>query len=58
MSKQMAGMGMLSRMKAMMGMGNMDLSSLGTRKGGVPKFGGGPEKKRGPRVKRRKRKSR
>ena len=60
MGQQMAGMGAMSRMKAMMGMGDMDMSAFGTRKGGVPQFGGGEDnkKKRGNRIKKRKKRSR
>lgn len=57
MAQQMAGLSMFGRMKAMAGMGDMDLSALGTRKGGVPQLGGGKQKK-GGRVKQRKRRSR
>ncbi|MEX2217081.1 MAG: signal recognition particle protein [Phycisphaeraceae bacterium] len=57
MSKQMAGMGMLGRMKALMGMGKMDLSALASRGAAAPQLT--PEgKKSGPRFKSRKRKSR
>ncbi len=58
MAQQMAGLSMFGRMKAMAGMGDMDLSALGTRKGGVPKLAGGGTKKKGGRVKTRKRRSR
>ncbi len=58
MSKQIAGMGMVSRLKAMAGMGSMDLSALSGRHAQAPKFATGDEGKRGPKFKMRKRKSR
>jgi signal recognition particle subunit SRP54 len=57
MSKQMSSMGMLSRMKAMAGMGSMDLAGLGTRHGGVPQLGGASGKPK-PKYKQRKGKRR
>jgi signal recognition particle subunit SRP54 len=58
MSKQLAGMGMISRLKALAGLGNMDLSALGGRGGAVPKFTGGDEGRSGPKFKVRRKKSR
>ena len=54
-TKQMSGMGMLERVKAMRGMGNMDLAALGGR-GAMPSLQGGGKAK--PKFKERKRKSR
>ncbi len=59
MSKQMSGMSMMQRMKAMTGLGNMDLSGLGSRGGRTPSLAGAgkkPPKKQ--KFKQRKRKSR
>ncbi len=57
-SKQMSGMGMVSRMKALAGMGNMDLSALGSRGGKAPDLGAGGSGRKKPKIKKRKRKSR
>jgi signal recognition particle subunit SRP54 len=56
MSKQMSSMGMMSRMKALAGLGNMDLGALAGGKG-VPQLPGVPGKAR-PHFKERKRRSR
>jgi len=58
MSKQLAGMGMLSRLKAMAGLGKMDLSALSGRNAQAPTFSGGDEGKSGPKFKVRRKKSR
>ncbi|MEX0774471.1 MAG: signal recognition particle protein [Phycisphaeraceae bacterium] len=59
MSKQMSSMGMMSRMKAMAGLGSMDMSALaGGRGRGVPQLPGAPAGKARPKFKQRKRKSR
>ena len=58
MSKQMAGMSMLGKLKAMTGLGKMDLSALGGRNAQAPKFTGGEQGKSGPRFKERKKRSR
>jgi signal recognition particle subunit SRP54 len=58
MTQQMSSMGMMSRMKAMAGLGDMDLASLG---GGMPRLPGGGAMSRDEqkaRFKQRKRKSR
>jgi signal recognition particle subunit SRP54 len=57
MSKQISGMGMMSRMKALAGLGNMDLGSLTGGKG-LPQLPGGPGKPARPHYKERKRRSR
>jgi signal recognition particle subunit SRP54 len=57
MSKQISGMGMMSRMKALTGMGNMDLAALGGGRG-LPQLPGlGPKSNR-PHFRERKRRSR
>ncbi len=56
MSKQIAGMSMLSRMKAMAGLGNMDLAALSGGRG-MPQLGGNPAANK-PKFKQRKKKSR
>jgi signal recognition particle subunit SRP54 len=57
MSKQISGMGMMSRMKALSGLGQMDLGAL-TGGRGVPQLpGGGPRSNR-PHIRERKRRSR
>jgi len=56
-TKQMSSMSMMQRMKAMMGMGNMDLQALGNAKRAPKLEGAGPTKKRAS-YKRRKRRSR
>lgn len=61
MSKQMSGMGMMGRLKALSGLGQMDLAALSTGRGaprlpGVPGGAGGQRQQR--RFKPRKRKSR
>jgi len=62
MSKQMAGMGMMGKLKAMSGLGQMDLAAMGGSKGGVPQLpgmgGGGGTKAPRSKFKSRKRKSR
>ncbi|MDP6154259.1 MAG: signal recognition particle protein [Phycisphaeraceae bacterium] len=58
MSKQMAGMGMMSRVKAMAGLGNMDMSALGTRKGTAPQLAPATAKGRKSKYKQRKKRSR
>ncbi len=55
-SKQMSGMGMMSRMKAMAGLGSMDMSALSSR-GGMPKMKGSTKASK-PKFKQRKRKRR
>ncbi|MCG8511073.1 MAG: hypothetical protein MI741_17775, partial [Rhodospirillales bacterium] len=60
--KQISGMGGMSRMKALMGMGNMDLSAMGSR-GKMPRLPGAEPQgkakgKGGKKFKQRKRKSR
>lgn len=57
MSRQMAGMGMLSKVKAMAGMSPMDMAALGGGRGGNPFGGSRPEPPR-PKFKERKKKSR
>lgn len=57
MTRQMSGMGAMSRLKAMAGMGNMDMAALGGGKG-VPRLNGGSSKPKKPKFKQRKRKSR
>jgi signal recognition particle subunit SRP54 len=44
MGRQMADLSMLSRLRALSGMGSMDLSALGSRGGGIPQIKGGPAK--------------
>jgi signal recognition particle subunit SRP54 len=56
MARQMSGMGMMQRMKALAGIGQMDLSALGGQ-GGVPKLSGASQRARS-KFKHRKRKSR
>ncbi len=55
MTKQMSGLGMIERVKALRGIGNMDLAALGGR--GMPKLNVPPQRDR-PKFKQRKRKSR
>jgi signal recognition particle subunit SRP54 len=55
MTRQMSGMGMIERVKAMRGLGNMDLAALGGR--GMPKFNAPPAREK-PKFKQRKKKSR
>jgi len=55
MAKQMSGMGMMQRMKAMAGLGHMDMAALGG--GGMPRLKGATKVKR-PKFKQRKRKRR
>ncbi|MCE9589637.1 MAG: signal recognition particle protein [Planctomycetes bacterium] len=57
MSKQMAGMGMLSKVKAMAGMSPADVAALGGGRGGNP-FGGARPEQNKPKFKERKKKSR
>jgi signal recognition particle subunit SRP54 len=57
MTKQMAGLGMIERIKAMRGLGNMDLSAL-TGGRGVPQLTKGSSRPDRPKFKQRKRKSR
>ena len=56
MAQQMSGMGMMQRMKALAGMGQMDLSAMGTRTGGPNLTRSAPRAK--PKFKQRKRRSR
>jgi len=56
MARQMSGMGMMHRMKALAGIGKMDLSALGGQDG-APKLSGANQRKRS-KFKHRKRKSR
>ena len=56
-TKQMSSMSMMQRMKAMMGMGNMDLEALGNAKSAPKLEGARPSKKRAS-YKRRKKRSR
>ena len=62
MSKQMAGMGMMGKLKAMSGLGQMDLAAMGSGKGGMPQLpgmgGGKGTKPQRQKFKSRKRKSR
>jgi signal recognition particle subunit SRP54 len=58
MARQMAGLGMVERVKAMTGLSKLDMSTLGTRGGGVPKLGGGPKRGKSSKFKNRKRRSR
>ncbi|MBH05488.1 MAG: signal recognition particle protein [Phycisphaeraceae bacterium] len=57
MGKQMSSMSMMQRVKAMAGMGQMDLAALGAGKG-APRLSGGGTKKAKPKYKQRKRKRR
>ncbi len=57
MARQMSGMGMVDRVKAMSGLGKVDLAALGTRGGGAPNLGG-PAPRSKPKFKQRKKKSR
>ena len=57
MARQMSGMGMADRVKAMSGLGKVDLAALGTRGGGIPNLGG-PTSRSKPKFKQRKRRSR
>ena len=57
MARQMSSMGMLQRVKAMSGLGKVDLAALGTRGGGVPNLAG-PTQRSKPKFKQRKRRSR
>ena len=56
MSKQMSGMGMMQRMKAMAGLGSMDMAALGGS-GGAPKLKGSTKRKKS-KFQKRKRRSR
>lgn len=59
MTKQMSGMNLSGRMKAMAGLGQMDLAALGSRGGNAPKLANAPKNDKGrSRIKIRKRKSR
>lgn len=58
MTRQMSGMNMMTRMKAMAGLGSMDLATMSSRGGGVPKLAGGGKLKVRPKHKHRKRRSR
>ena len=57
MARQMSGMGMVDRVKAMSGLGKVDLAAMGTRGGGVPNLGGPPPRNK-PKFKQRKKRSR
>ena len=56
-SKQMSSMGMVDRLKAMAGMGSMDLAAMTGGRGAMPKMSGSTKAAK-PRFKQRKRKSR
>ena len=57
-SKQMSGMGMMSRIKAASGLASPEMmAAMGSRRGGMPKLKGGTKKQR-PKYKQRKRKRR
>lgn len=57
MTKQMSSMSMLERVKAMRGMGNMDLAALGGGRGQMPRFNAPPAREK-PKFKQRKKRSR
>lgn len=55
MSKQMASLSMIGRLKSMAGLGSADLAAMTSRRGGTPKLAGGSTGgKPGPRYKQRK----
>jgi len=57
MAQQMSGMGMVERMRAMSGLGKVDMSSLGLRGSGAPQMQSKPRSKK-PKFRQRKRRSR